>query len=416
VVTPSSPVGIPSRPELCGAIAAAIAAAPHQRLTFAQYMEMALYHPTYGYYSARPGLGHQGDFVTASHMGSDFGELLGKQVVEMWERLDRPHPFDIVEMGPGQGQLAAALLDYLKRTYPDCGAALQYTLVETSPALRQIQQQCLRPWQEQGVPLQWRELSQIAPETWTGCVLSNELVDALPVHRVVLTATGLQEQYVTLASPDEDRSPVPKDDRPFTSCLGPLSTPALEDYLQQGGITLAPPTYPLGYLTEVNLAALDWLAEVARCLRQGYVITIDYGYPAQRYYSPHRREGTLQCYWQQSHHDDPLIGVGYQDITAHVDFTALQWQGERCGLQTLGFTQQALFLMALGLGDRLNDLAQLTSTDGDTLRYALQRRETLHQLINPLGLGNFGVLIQGKGLTPAALAQPLRGLTANPFP
>lgn len=399
--------GLPSHPALCEAIAAAIAAAPKRQITFAQYMEMALYHPQHGYYTRGAGFGPTGDFVTANHLGPDLGELLGVQVAELWTRLACPQPFDLVEMGPGQGELAAALLGYLMQAQPDCGAALRYTLIETSPVLQEVQQQRLQPWQAQGVPLQWRSLNQVPPDAWTGCVLSNELVDALPVHRVVLTAAGLQEQYVGCAEPGGDR--------PFVPHLGPLSTPALADYWTLVDIPLSHPPYPLGYLTEVNLAAGDWIAQVARRLRQGYVITIDYGYPADRYYSPQRRTGTLQCYWQQQHHDDPFVGVGHQDITAHVDFTALQRQGERCGLQTLGFTQQALFLMALGLGDRLQALGQLQGSDSDTLRYALQRREALHQLISPMGLGNFGVLVQGKGLLPQATTPLPQGLRVPPL-
>jgi len=239
----------------------------------------------------------------------------------------------------------------------------------------------------------------------TGCFFSNELVDALPVHRVTLTAAGLQEQYVTLTGDEQ---------QPFTPTLGPASTPQLTNYFRWLNIPLTQPPWPEGYTTEVNLAALDWLTQVAERLHRGYVLTLDYGYTADRYYSPTRSQGTLQCYYRHAHHNDPLINIGQQDITAHVDFTALERQGDRCGLSTLGHVPQALFLMALGLGDRLNQLSQLQNTDSQTVRYALQRREALHQLMNPMELGKFNVLIQGKGLTDPN-QRPPKGLTVPPL-
>ncbi|MBF2034261.1 MAG: class I SAM-dependent methyltransferase [Leptolyngbyaceae cyanobacterium T60_A2020_046] len=393
----------PMESALTQRLQSAIAAAPDYRITFAEFMDWALYDPQAGYYSASARqLGPQGDFITAAHLGHDFGELLGEQLAEMWHHLDCPTPFDIVELGPGQGLIAADVLNQLARQHPQCLPAVRYTLVERSPALMAMQQQRLAPWQRQGCEIRWCDLSEIAPDAVEGCIFSNEWVDALPVHRVVLTEVGLQEQYVTLGSTP---------DRPFAFTLGPLSDPAIADDLAMVGVQIAPPAYPLGYTTEVNLAALDGLAQLARRLRRGYLLTVDYGYPAHRYYAPSRSQGTLQCYWQQRHHDDPLYAVGQQDITAHVDFTALERQGERCGLTTLGFTQQGLFLMALGLGDRLSAIAQAKTAD---INQALRRRDALHRLIDPTGLGNFGVLVQGKGLD-AAVHKPLKGWAVPPL-
>ncbi|MFM7324136.1 MAG: SAM-dependent methyltransferase, partial [Nodosilinea sp.] len=150
--------------------------------------------------------------------------------------------------------------------------------------------------------------------------------------------------------------------------------------------------------TEVNLAALDWLQTLAHTLVRGYILTIYYGYPASRYHSPRRSQGTLQCYHQHRHHNDPYRYLGQQDITAHVNFTALERQGDRCGLTSLGLTQQALFLMALGLGDRLSALGQSGASEPDAITALLHHRDYLQQLISPLGLGNFLVLVQGKNL------------------
>jgi SAM-dependent MidA family methyltransferase len=392
-------------PELCDVIRDRIERSSQHRITFAQFMELALYHPQHGYYARQTShLGIAGDFVTAAHLGNDFAELLAEQFIEMWQHLGRPHPFQVVEFGPGQGLIADAILNYLHQQAPDCLATLQYILIETSPALQAYQQQRLQPWKQQGVT-HWCRLADLPPDYVIGCCFSNELVDALPVHRVTLTATGWQEQYVTLSEATHSA---------FKIVLGSPSTPAISHYFEHTGIEFTSPAYAAGFTTEVNLAALDWLTEVATKLHQGYVLTIDYGYSADRYYSPARSQGTLQCYTQHAHHDDPLINVGQQDITAHVDFTALEQQGTRCGLETLGLTQQGLFLMALGLGDRLNALAQLSGTDRDTLRQALQRRETLHQLINPMGLGKFLVLLQGKGFTSTSQRQ-LKGFTIPPL-
>ncbi|HBW56638.1 MAG TPA: hypothetical protein DEF27_02085, partial [Oscillatoriales bacterium UBA8482] len=141
---------------------------------------------------------------------------------------------------------------------------------------------------------------------------------------------------------------------------------------------------------------------------QGFILTIDYGYTAQRYYLPSRREGTLQCYYQHRHHNDPYLNIGRQDITAHVNFTALQLYGKNWGIDGVEFTQQALFLMALGLGDRICALSQPSNY---SISEILQRRECLHSLIDPMGLGNFGVLLQSKGLSPSPQQIPLKGFS-----
>ena len=146
---------------------------------------------------------------------------------------------------------------------------------------------------------------------------------------------------------------------------------------------------------------------VSKKLNRGYILTIDYGYPAVKYYHPQRSQGTLQCYYQHHRHNNPYVNLGQQDITAHVDFTSLENQGKNCNLETIGFTKQGMFLMALGLGDRLNEL----SNGKYNIMEVLQRRDALHQLINPLGLGGFGVLIQGKNLTKEQ--HYLQGLKIN---
>jgi SAM-dependent MidA family methyltransferase len=428
----------------------AIDASPDRRITFADYMDLALYHPELGYYSRGRGLGAAGDFATSVHLCADFGELIAVQLVEMWQRLDRPDRFDLVELGAGQGILAGDVLRYIKREEPDCFRAIHYRIVEKSASLRRVQQQQLADLQTE-VLIAWCELEAIADTSIVGCCFSNELIDAFPVHRVrVCGGNGaedgegegkgqfqLQEVYVTYDV-----------NAPEAGCIetiGELSTPALAQYFADAGIDLcntqrdAPEQtaaqrqtnriqhYPVGYTTEVNLAAKGWMTSIDRILDRGYVLTIDYGYDTDRYYVPYRQDGTLNCYSQHQHHPDPYQNLGLQDITAHVDFGAIERWGEALGLVTLGRTPQALFLMALGLGDRLSGLGQgnwrnsgdragdQTATAND-ITQIFQRHQVLRDLIDPQGLGGFQVLIQQKGDRPLTERSSLAGLATPAMP
>ncbi|MBD2691819.1 class I SAM-dependent methyltransferase [Anabaena catenula] len=396
-----------SHPALCQALANRIITNPQKRITFAEYMDMVLYHPEYGYYSSDTvKIGFRGgDFFTSSSLGNDFGELLAVQFFQMWQILGQPTPFSLVEMGAGFGILASHILNYLKLQHPDFFTVLEYIIIEKSPSLRQEQQQRL---QDQNV--RWCNLEEIAPNSIIGCFFSNELVDAFPVHQFTLEAGELREIYVTTSqnlTPETPSLLGEKSNIEFIEVLGEPSTPQLAAYFDLVEIELSQSTYADGYRSEINLAALDWLSIVADCLQRGYVLTIDYGYPSSRYYNPRRSQGTLQCYYHHRYHDNPYINIGRQDITAHVDFTALESWGKKCGLNSVGWTQQGLFLMALGLGERLAAL----SSQNQPLSQVLNRRETLHQLISPTGLGSFGVLVQSKELTAKEALQCLKGLT-----
>jgi SAM-dependent MidA family methyltransferase len=375
-------------------IAEQIAKSSKQRITFAEFMDLALYHPQQGYYATnQSGEGIQSDFFTSSHLGSDFGELLAHQFAQMWEILERPTPFTLIEMGAGQGLLVQDILRYLHKHHFACFESLQYIIVEKSPALAAEQQRRFGKFAASWGSLTWQTWEEIRSDSIIGCCFSNELVDAFPVHQVVRVGETLQEIYVEAS---------------FCETIGELSTSKLMEYFEKVGVNLTAQQYPEGYRSEVNLQALDWLGTVSDRLHQGYLLTIDYGYSTQRYYSPARTQGTLQCYYQHAHHNDPYQAIGRQDITAHVNFTALERWGEQFGLQNMGLTQQGLFLMALGLGDRLSAL----SNSDQPLQDILSRRESLHALMNPMGLGNFGVLIQSKGLKTTQQNQPLTGLSA----
>ncbi|MEM9772169.1 MAG: SAM-dependent methyltransferase [Cyanobacteria bacterium P01_D01_bin.73] len=385
------------------------------QITFAEFMETALYHPEFGYYaSTAQQIGPKGDFVTSPHMGADFGELIGEQLREFWRHLGQPIPYDLVEMGAGQGLLAKDILGYLRREDSECFAAVHYRIIETATALRSFQQKFLQPQFPElleGDRLTWCDLDDISKGSITGCFFSNELVDAFPVHRVTVKDGKLLENYVALRPGMDAKNPDPED--PFVDLWDKPSTPAIAQYFQNLDIDLTQPPYPDGYVTEVNLAAPKWLEKVAIALNHGYILTVDYGYTAQRYYQPARSGGTLQCYTRHAHHDNPYSNLGHQDITAHVDFTTLEKTGESLGLTNLGFTLPALFLMSLGLGDRLSALATDEYPTGNQLQTLLRRRDSLQRLIDPLGLGNFGVLVQCKSAADSAVLEtlPLRGLT-----
>ncbi len=353
---------------------------PNQRMTFATYMNLVLYAPEVGYYSRTPDrIGSRGDFFTSPHLGTDFGEMLAIQLAEMWELLNRPQPFTVVEMGAGQGLLAKDILNYWQQQYPALLA--DYVIIETSAAMRRCQQQVLVDQ-----PVRWVDWADLSTASITGCLFSNELIDALPVHQVVVKDGALQEVYVTVDNNNQ-----------FQEILGTPSTPRLLEYFEQAEIPVL--SYKDGYRTEVNLAAIEWLQTVSSKLNKGYLLSIDYGYTSQRYYNPQRSQGTLQCYYQHRYHSNPYLHLGQQDLTAHVDFTSLIRQGNLLGLQELGFTKQGMFLMALGLADRI---AQPES---------LERRQMLHQLIEPMGLGGFGVLLQGKNVG----SQVLQGFRGGDF-
>ncbi|MGY6529753.1 MAG: class I SAM-dependent methyltransferase [Cyanobacterium sp.] len=368
-----------------------INASPQKKITFAQYMDMCLYDKQYGYYTSRAiAIGTKGDFFTSPSISSDFAELLAKQIEEFWHILGKPQPFTIVEMGAGEGVLAKIILDYLKKENNFFYQNIEYLIVEKSDTLKEKQQKTTK---ETNHYIKWQQWQEIDSESITGCFISNELMDALPVHRIIKDGNKLKEIYVTV------------NDGNLAEIYDQFSDNKIEDYLTINQINLQEDSYPNNYQTEVNLLSMEILENIANKLKRGYVLTVDYGYNAQKYYHPQRYEGTLKCYYQHRHHNNPYVNVGFQDITSHVNFTALEEVGENIGLGKIGFTQQALFLMELGLGDRLNDL----SSGKILLSELWQRRSQLHELINPEGLGGFGILLQGKNLSQMEIETPLKG-------
>lgn len=341
-------------------------------ITFAEFMEHCLYHPDLGYYMyPRRRIGKDGDFFTSSSVHSLFGRLLGRQILQMWELLDRS-ALVLAEQGAGEGHLALDILDWLANEAADCYAGLSYRIVELSPDNRRRQAALLTGHEGK---VAWCALEDLSG--MEGIFLSNELVDAFPVHLVEKQRGQLQEVYVVNTAEG------------FGEALRPPSSPLLAEHFKWLG------TGPVeGNRAEVNLAAPRWMRQVGALLDRGFVVTVDYGYPAAELYAPFRRQGTLLAYHRHGSSEDPYRQVGTQDLTAHVDFTALQRAGAEVGLESLYFGEQYRFLMGLGFVEELLAL-QARETDP---RRAAALRLTLKNLILPDGgMGEtFKVLVQGR--------------------
>jgi len=343
-------------------------------IPFSEFMRQALYHADYGYYSRSTPQTFQ-DYYTSVDVHPVFGRLLGRQIAEMWSLLGTPTPFYVVECGAGTGALAANLLDFSARELPEFYRALHYVAVERSAGRRAMHPTRLA----QHISVGRAASAATIPETISaGCILSNELLDALPTHRLLACDGQLQELLVDFQA---DR---------FVDVVGPLSTPLLARYFQEQGITL-----PDGNQAEACLEACDWIEAAGKALQRGFVLTIDYGHEAPALYNDRHNRGTLIAYYQHAASEDVLRNPGGQDLTAHVNFTALQLWGRHAGLEPTGLTTQSQFLVALGRANEFADLYDPGQNEVDKLRARL----LLKNLIHPEGLGEkFQVLIQHKGI------------------
>ncbi len=349
-------------------------------ITFRAFMQAALYHRRYGYYMTTDGaMTRGGDYVTSPEMHPVFGTLVATQLREMWQVMSCPPRFDVVEMGAGRGLLARDILRAADRD-PAFAAALAYSIVEVSPVLLRAQHRTIEDagWPEERVA--WLDAS---PAAISGCVLSNELVDAFPVHRVVRHGDRLDEVYVTW-----------RDGR-FADDFRPPSDAALQRYFDDLGLLPGDGCY-----AEVNLDAIGWMASVAASLARGYALTFDYGYEAAKLYAPWRRDGTLLCFYRQDASSDPYQRIGRQDITASVDFTTLRRAGERAGLRTIAVTDQSSFLINLGIGE---GIAAIANERPEEMEEYFARRRVVMDLTDPARLGRIKVLLQGKDVPDAAL-------------
>jgi SAM-dependent MidA family methyltransferase len=357
-------------------------------VTVAEFIEHALYHPQFGYYTSGPNIGPRGDFVTSPEASPAFGRLLAAHVAEVDALLDSPSTMEVIEYGPGKGTLARNLLAELSVSRPDLYNRLQYWLVEISPALEQAQRETLLP-QHAGV-VNWCSSLEQPPRGLQGAVIANELIDAFPVHVLEKMNGDILEQFVDIDG--EGRLELK---------LGPVSEAKLLAFVAEEAIQLHE-----GERIEVNMLAEKWLDDLARVLDRGVALLIDYGDEAPGRYSPARREGTLLAYYAGGVTESILSHPGKQDITALVDFTALQNAARRTGFDVLGITRQASFLIGLGLGTTHT----AESIAGTNLDAAIRYRQGLQTLVSMEGLGRFHVLLLSKDLLPERAQDGLSGL------
>jgi SAM-dependent MidA family methyltransferase len=355
-------------------------------MTFARFMELALYDPTSGYYrggAARPG--RAGDFLTAPEASPLFGRALARHVADVWRLLGEPADFEIREYGAGGGALAAPLLERLSTDAPALAATTRYRPVEVE--LRRVSELRARLTaaglasdvvEDDGRPI-------------TGIAIANEVLDALPTHRVVQRGGELVEVFVGWGVDG------------FVDVEGSPSTAALAERLAAEGISLVD-----GQAAEVCLAVDAWIAEAAAGIGRGELLLVDYGHAAADLYDPRRRAGTLLAYLRHVAHDDPYRAVGRQDLTAHVDVTAVERAAERAGLDHLATVDQGRFLEALDAGELLVELQ--SSPDAGTpagLAAYLEARAALVRMVDPAAMGSFRVMAFGRGLPRDTLPRGL---------
>jgi SAM-dependent MidA family methyltransferase len=301
-------------------------------ITFETFMEMALYEPGLGYYASEmTEIGRSGDFYTSPHLHPAFGAMIGKQIEEMWELMQRPGDFHIVEIGAGAGYLCKDILDYL---CTKSSVSVSYIIVETNSYMKRKQEKRLEDFLDKVIWVSSLETVRVL----RGCILSNELLDAFPVHLIEME-DDVKEIYVT-ASADS-----------LVEIKNYLSTDAITDYLNEFSITLAK-----RYRTEINLRIKDWLRSIDKILSEGFILTIDYGYPAWDHYGEDRNRGTLLSYHKHQIAENVYQNIGEQDITAHVNFSSVKKWGEELGFKTLGFCRQGTFLVALGIDEVMREL------------------------------------------------------------
>jgi SAM-dependent MidA family methyltransferase len=344
-------------------------------ISFARFMELALYAPGLGYYAAgATKFGKNGDFITAPEISPLFGKALARQFADILRELPKA---DILELGAGSGLFAKDVLLELQKG-PELPA--HYFILETSADLRQRQQALLK----EACPCFFSRLVWLdrLPDTFRGIIFANEVLDALPVHCFRIENQAVKERCVTFNNKQFEwliREPLSAE---LTTKVAAL----IQDY-----------ALPDGYESEINLVAPAWISTLAKTLHEGVMLFFDYGYGRGEYYHPQRNSGTLRCYYQQRCHADPFILVGLQDLTAQVDFTSLAESSLDAKLDVAGYTTQSAFLMATGINDFLQEPA--------SSRKHYQQNQALKLLMLP---SEMGTLIKAIAFTKQ-WEKPLRG-------
>lgn len=329
---------------------------------FEEFMELALYAPGLGYYAAgATKFGESGDFITAPLMGRQFSGCVARQCIEIFENLPVDEPTTIVEFGAGTGQLALDLLTYLdsQDKFPD-----RYLVVETSAEMKQRQQTLIESTHpEYLVAMEW--LNTIPEESISGVIVANELLDAIPVMRFEVDDGGVARELGVTVTAGQFTWEVSSQ---------PIS-PQLQERLIQYSL-------PSGYQGEINRIAEAWVRTVGEKLGSGVMLLIDYGFPGAEYYHWDRTQGTLMCHYQHQSHSNPFFYPGIQDITTHVDFTAVANAGSNTGLEIAGYCSQGGFLLSMGLLEDLekNRKSAITAADTVALSQEVKKLTLPHEM------------------------------------
>ncbi len=339
-------------------------------VSFRDFMDFALYYPSLGYYTSnKEKIGGYGDFFTSSELDPVFGQLLAKQFYEIYQKYFKNKKIYVVEIGSGKGLLAYDVLNEIRNKYTDFYRNLEFVSIEKSLYHLKSQQEILKDFN-----VKWYESIEHLEDV-EGIIYSNELFDALPVHLIRKVKGQIYEIYLT----EKNGKIVEELREPIKEIL---------DYLEVLNIDITE-----GMTTEINLIGVDLIQKIGQKLREGFVFTIDYGYPSKELYKPYRMRGTLLCYYKHTYNENYYENVGLQDITSHVNFSSLVYYGKKSGLNFTGFTDQAHFLINLGLADVMMELQE----KGDYKSY--ERLNRLKTLILPKGMGEkFKILIQHKNI------------------
>ena len=363
-------------------------------VAFRRYMDWVLNDPEGGYYgSGSAAIGPQGDFATSPSLGDDFGALLASQLAD-WLRLLAPSSdtLSVVDIGPGEGDLALALAAALPPLCSGFVERLELVLVERNPGMMRRQQERLAGITT--IAVRWSSWAELQRKPVRGVLLAHELLDALPVDRLIKRGEQLRLQTVALNSAQNLQ---------FQDALLPDSLASeIASLAEVAGCAIPPQAAEEGWTSEWHSSLPQWMYEASKALTTGWLLVIDYALEAARYYHPLRSEGTLMTYARQRAGSDPLINPGELDITAHLCIESVQASAEAAGWRSLDRRRQGEALLALGLAQRLHSLQTLPPSQ---LSAALQRREALLRLVDPGALGEFRWLLFGRGVD-AAFSDP----------
>lgn len=354
-----------------------------ERVPFSTFMDWALHDPVHGAYgSGNLRVGKAGDFVTSPSLGDDFADLLIHQLSEWLEVLAVRYPgarLSIVDVGPGEADLIAQLIPLLQASVPELLPRLECVLVELNPGMQIRQKQRLQA--AESLPCRWCSLETLAQQPVIGIMLAHELLDALPVERLILRDGSLRRQMVSLLISGDEKQPLLVwDEEPLSSEL----EAQIQEQTARDGLKLPPSGALEGWATEWHHLVAPWMQQACAAMADGMLLVVDYAMEASRYYAPHRRDGTLLAYRCQQASSDVLRDAGCQDITAHLCLETLVGSASEAGWFFAGQCRQGEALLALGLADRLTALQQMP---GDQLAETLRKREALLRLVDPGCLG-----------------------------